>query len=252
MAPWTHLALGGQRFLGYAEVPVIFPSTSGFAISAGFRSSRGGFTLIELLVTIAIIGVLASLVFSGIMPVRAMAHRATCASNMRQIAMGLESYVSDNEFFPMPQKWASATLTDQALPNTLFATVKRCPAKTGRRDQFGSVAGQPARYFGMNAKLAPDQGDQKNNAALNKNPSAIEFPSHAAVIMETMQSEQWGGSSLVGFGWWLTRAGDLSRHSGGSNVLFADWHVEYRKKSEIPNTRVGDDAWKFWTGIAAP
>lgn len=60
------------------------------------RPPRFGFTLIELLVTIAIIGVLATLLLAVLSRVKARAHSITCVGNLRQQAMGWKMAV-DND-----------------------------------------------------------------------------------------------------------------------------------------------------------
>ena len=62
-----------------------------------------GFTLIELLVVITIIGILAALLFPVLSGVREKAYRASCLSNLRQLALASLSYAADNKgFLPYP------------------------------------------------------------------------------------------------------------------------------------------------------
>jgi prepilin-type N-terminal cleavage/methylation domain-containing protein/prepilin-type processing-associated H-X9-DG protein len=64
---------------------------------------RRGFTLIELLVVIAIIAILAAILFPVFAQARATARAAACASNIRQLGLGLLMYTQDyDERFPPP------------------------------------------------------------------------------------------------------------------------------------------------------
>jgi prepilin-type N-terminal cleavage/methylation domain-containing protein/prepilin-type processing-associated H-X9-DG protein len=57
---------------------------------------RKGFTLIELLVVIAIIGILASMVFPVFARARESARKAVCLSNVKNIALAVQMYLTDN------------------------------------------------------------------------------------------------------------------------------------------------------------
>lgn len=65
-------------------------------------TSRKAFTLIELLVVIAIIAILAAILFPVFARARENARRASCQSNLRQMALGMEQYKQDYDSkFPM-------------------------------------------------------------------------------------------------------------------------------------------------------
>lgn len=54
-----------------------------------------GFTLIEILVVIAIIALLAAILFPVFARARENARRTSCASNLKQIGLGIMQYTQD-------------------------------------------------------------------------------------------------------------------------------------------------------------
>jgi prepilin-type N-terminal cleavage/methylation domain-containing protein/prepilin-type processing-associated H-X9-DG protein len=63
------------------------------------RSRRSGFTLIELLVVIAIIGILAAMLFPVFARARESARKIQCLSNVKNIAMAVQMYLTDYDRF---------------------------------------------------------------------------------------------------------------------------------------------------------
>jgi prepilin-type N-terminal cleavage/methylation domain-containing protein len=61
---------------------------------------RRAFTLVELLVVIAIIGVLVALLLPAIQAAREAARRQQCSSNLKQIGLGGQNYLSIHKQFP--------------------------------------------------------------------------------------------------------------------------------------------------------
>jgi prepilin-type N-terminal cleavage/methylation domain-containing protein/prepilin-type processing-associated H-X9-DG protein len=61
------------------------------------RRQRFGFTLIELLMTVAIIGILATLLLGALSQAKAKAHDITCMGNLRQQALGFKMAADSDE-----------------------------------------------------------------------------------------------------------------------------------------------------------
>ena len=62
----------------------------------GITNRRRAFTLVELLVVIAVIGILAALLFPALSAAKAKARRTTCMNNLRQINLGMRMYCDDS------------------------------------------------------------------------------------------------------------------------------------------------------------
>lgn len=87
---------------------------------------RNGFTLIELLIAIAIVAVIAALLFPVFASVRERGRRTVCQSNLKQIALATQQYVQDNDgAYPAIHNWALAA-NFYAKNTEIF----RCPDAT--------------------------------------------------------------------------------------------------------------------------
>ncbi len=69
----------------------------GLPPSLPVRSARAGFTLIELMVVIAIIAIIASLLLPGFAKSKEQARSSKCLSNLKQIGLAIQTYVTDND-----------------------------------------------------------------------------------------------------------------------------------------------------------
>ena len=68
--------------------------------SCKLKLKRRAFTLVEILIVVAIIALLAAILFPAFNHVRALGRRTTCASNLKQIGFALSQYVQDYRFYP--------------------------------------------------------------------------------------------------------------------------------------------------------
>ena len=74
----------------------VAPKAFGAPTNGDSENPLTGFTLIELLVVVAIIAILAALLLPSLRSARETANSAACASNLRQIAIGVSLYAGEN------------------------------------------------------------------------------------------------------------------------------------------------------------
>src|SRR5262245_21265038 len=66
------------------------------------RFAGGAFTLIELLVVVAVIAILAALLFPAVNRAKKSGHATVCRSNLRQWGLALNMYLADHRAYPSP------------------------------------------------------------------------------------------------------------------------------------------------------
>jgi len=95
---------------------------------------RRAFTLIELLVVIAIIAILASILFPVFARARENARRASCQSNLKQIALGILQYTQDYDE-KYPPNWidfsTTTPVTDKSVPAGNFTVTNGSGTPSG-------------------------------------------------------------------------------------------------------------------------
>jgi len=132
------------------------------ARAGGSRAIRRGFTLIELLTVIAIIAILAALLFPVMAAVRKSAQKTSCISNLHAIVQGLEMYKDDWRVYPevlygfaapdsnndgnCPVNPAAGTVFSRLFPSYVKdEKVFTCPNSPAKQD--------PQKYLSSNIPL---------------------------------------------------------------------------------------------------
>ena len=151
------------------------------------RGSARAFTLIELLVVVAIIAILAAILFPVFQTVRENARKASCQSNMRQIGLAMLSYAQDYDGALVLEALASAPCSGTDHPG----------GRTGRTYWMGYVSNVPATYDPNGGPLGSYIGKSTRPAQLYTCPSAHETTQGGTILYD---SEGIPISNFIGYG----------------------------------------------------
>ncbi len=207
---------------------------------------KSAFTLIELLVVIAIIAILASLALPAYTSVMDRAHATQCASNMRQLGLGIQQYLGDHDdlfFNSTPPAGGAAAATEIRWPLLLnppasaggtryVATWKVFRSPFDKRGDTEDSTKAPVSYGINNNVLKGRVGGSKNGAAYASTDLA--YPSQLILLAPALQQgaivtftglpTDTGGTPLPLPKPSLKQGTWASRKKIG--VLYADFHVD--------------------------
>jgi prepilin-type N-terminal cleavage/methylation domain-containing protein len=106
---------------------------------------RRGFTLIELLVVIAIIAILASLLLPALTKAKEQGTRVRCISNVKQILLSTQMYVTDNNDAMPYTSWGSGAFN---VPNWCYTRITgNTPDHTVEKGQLWTYHNTRQLYF---------------------------------------------------------------------------------------------------------
>jgi len=216
-----------------------------------YQSRRRAFTLIELLVVIAIIAILAAILFPVFARARENARRASCLSNLKQIALGAMMYTQDyDERMPAssanngptngqtPPGDNNNTLSNYLQPYIKSTQVFVCPSSSNLISYSGGVVGS----YGYNYYYLAPYG---NSATVSL--AAIQTPAETVMITDKDDTSSRDliyppSGWVVNGGSWQTSAttskgyqyGNVDpKHLEGTNVAWCDGHVKWEKISAL-------------------
>jgi prepilin-type N-terminal cleavage/methylation domain-containing protein/prepilin-type processing-associated H-X9-DG protein len=217
-----------------------------------FIGTRLGFTLIELLVVIAIIAILAAILFPVFARARENARRASCQSNMKQVALGIHQYVSDYDGRSLIaiKNGTSADVWPHVQPYLKSEQLLFCPSAPKFRDPWAPGNSWRASHYGVPVYWSPSTSYFTAAYAVDSNPTTFSVPPFDAypdssrmclfteIECNTYSNYRdlgWGGQVFyadTGSGIFTTRS--VSRHFEGANYAYADGHVKWLKNEVIP------------------
>jgi prepilin-type N-terminal cleavage/methylation domain-containing protein/prepilin-type processing-associated H-X9-DG protein len=210
---------------------------------------KKGFTLIELLVVIAIIAILAAILFPVFASAREKARQTSCASNEKQLGLGLIQYVQDYDgIWPAFKRNTGSNSTQwqaSIYPYVKSAGIYLCPSNTTNNsyvyddnksdpqisaDYQGVALGFDSTPDSPNYWADEDQGSTNGDGvfgAINspgQNDAAIKSPSSTIAVYENAYYQESDIEMSGPGGWGYYRF--AVPHSQHSNYLFADGHVK--------------------------
>jgi prepilin-type N-terminal cleavage/methylation domain-containing protein/prepilin-type processing-associated H-X9-DG protein len=224
---------------------------------------KHGFTLIEILVVIAIIVVIAAILFPVFGRTRENARRTSCASNLKQIGLGLRMYANDYDQCMGKMRSGSSigSIPGWAAslePYTKSTGILQCPSeprRPGASINVGTFSDYAINDFAagnrLNAFSAPTLTvlvvESGSNDTSNRYTAAqYGFMGTSWSFSRGWQidSSRFAGETTCPTG--VTQAvfysGGAYRHLGGGNVVFVDGHVKWYKGQEPPGNRMNTGA----------
>jgi prepilin-type N-terminal cleavage/methylation domain-containing protein/prepilin-type processing-associated H-X9-DG protein len=206
-----------------------------------------GFTLIELLVVIAIIAILAAILFPVFARARENARRASCQSNLKQLALGVFQYTQDYD-----GRMSGATGTNSSTLSNLWlgpyepylksSQLLFCPSVK----KFAGTAGAAtATHYGfpVNWDATPGrlivvtrlQSEGLGAATAGTLLDSLPEAARTCLIGETGNQANGNGSpvfcAIRAYG--AVGPDRPAQHLEGSNYAYADGHVKWLSKTAV-------------------
>ena len=240
---------------------------------------KHGFTLIEILVVLAIILLLAGLLFPVFSSARENARTTACASNLKQIGQAMTLYLQDNgQRYPLSTQPPGCTWVDSIYPYIKSTQVFSCPSaqygeytpgcalseyidenfprgEYGRNGSYDLVA----PFISAKTEKDPEGGTYTSYKIPVKSfaSSRYRFPSSTILVLDGSDTSYFFHSAyaIVNPGIDpissvedLKEGGVLPRHKDGVNLLYVDGHVKWQSLQSLASTPM----WRYDGREATP
>lgn len=199
------------------------------------RTRHSGFTLIELLVVIAIISILASIIFPTFSKAREKARQTVCTSNLRQLGLAVEMYITDYDeilppFLSQPARPAMLCfdILQPYIKNRQILLCKSDPQ--GRINAAALDAGRYSYAANMVVFGSPNCAGAMPNIYTNATTAAaVPLPAETVSFFDAFKPDNSDWTQFV--------FPPDARHNEGVNVAYMDYHVKWNSKNAVPAGR---------------
>lgn len=221
-----------------------------------------GFTLIEMLAVLAVISIVAAVVVSGVWQARQKVRQTNCASNLRQISVALQMYVSDYDGIYPANADALLDAHDHASGSRIWLDFLKpylgndyfyCPS----RSLPGVFAKNEWHHFltgyACNYRLSRVVPQGRKHSFAGRPEAALRFPSLTVAIFDARTgilsidrpdtTANWKTANVT-YSEYLdlikAQPEGAMRHGGGANYAFVDGHVRWYRPTQLSVTRRSD------------
>jgi prepilin-type N-terminal cleavage/methylation domain-containing protein/prepilin-type processing-associated H-X9-DG protein len=231
-----------------------------------FRA-RSAFTLIELLVVVAIVAILASLLLPALGRAKHLGRLAKCASNERQMSLGVQLYANETGFFPGHTVSVGHGLSPQHTQYYWFQAIEPFVGQRWKESLYDCPGFPFKPKYRMSERFGPTpfgEYDYNRSGTVSTDigayglglkhllesdgqwlpESMVVAPSDMAQLGDAYCEEgnnslialtiQWGYQIVEDEGQRIrARVSARQRHSGRYNIAYCDGHVESMKPSKF-------------------